>query len=198
MSAWPRALARLTRTLHIYLSMLGMVVVLFFAVTGITLNHADAFGVGHDTAPASHTLEGRITVGRRDGALDRLSIAEQLRAQFAIAGAVTSFEVDEPECRVVFKRPGSTADASVDLDTGHVTVVVESAGWVSVINDLHMGRAAGPWWSLAIDAAAVLMIVASLTGGLLLFTLPSRRAVGLVVGVVGGLAFGAVYYWLVP
>ena len=33
--------ARLMRWLHIYLSMLGLAAVLFFSVTGITLNHPD-------------------------------------------------------------------------------------------------------------------------------------------------------------
>src|SRR5580704_9466378 len=37
--------AKLMRWLHIYLSMFGLAAVLFFSVTGITLNHPDwAFG----------------------------------------------------------------------------------------------------------------------------------------------------------
>src|SRR4051812_8291779 len=36
--------AAITRWLHIYLSMFGLAAVLFFSVTGLTLNHPDWFG----------------------------------------------------------------------------------------------------------------------------------------------------------
>ena len=38
-----RRLAMLVRWLHTYLSMIAFVIILFFAVTGLTLNHADKF-----------------------------------------------------------------------------------------------------------------------------------------------------------
>src|SRR5579872_4690938 len=38
-----RKTAMLTRWLHIYLSMISFAIVFFFAVTGLTLNHADKF-----------------------------------------------------------------------------------------------------------------------------------------------------------
>ena len=37
--AWRRRVAKATRWLHIYGSMLSLALVLFFAITGITLNH---------------------------------------------------------------------------------------------------------------------------------------------------------------
>src|ERR1700680_5078481 len=41
---WKRRVAMLTRWLHIYLSMISFGIVFFFAITGLTLNHADKFG----------------------------------------------------------------------------------------------------------------------------------------------------------
>src|ERR1700722_18278976 len=41
---WRRRGAMLARWLHIYLSMISFAIVFFFAVTGLTLNHADKFG----------------------------------------------------------------------------------------------------------------------------------------------------------
>jgi hypothetical protein len=48
------------RTLHLYLSMLSFLAVLFFALTGLTLNHPEWFGgermerlQGHLVAPAN-------------------------------------------------------------------------------------------------------------------------------------------------
>ena len=41
--AWRRRIAKTSRWLHIYGSMASLALVLFFAVTGITLNHQDWF-----------------------------------------------------------------------------------------------------------------------------------------------------------
>jgi hypothetical protein len=38
-----KVIARISRWLHIYLSMISFVIVLFFSATGLTLNHADYF-----------------------------------------------------------------------------------------------------------------------------------------------------------
>lgn len=40
---WKKRTATFSRWLHIYLSLFCFLVVLFFAVTGITLNHAEWF-----------------------------------------------------------------------------------------------------------------------------------------------------------
>jgi hypothetical protein len=40
-SPWKKNTASIARWLHIYLSMISFVIILFFAVTGLTLNHAD-------------------------------------------------------------------------------------------------------------------------------------------------------------
>ena len=40
---WKRQTAMFVRWLHIYLSMISFALVFFFAVTGLTLNHADKF-----------------------------------------------------------------------------------------------------------------------------------------------------------
>ena len=59
--------AKLMRWLHIYLSMFGLAVVLFFSVTGITLNHPDWFFGG---AQSSREAEGELrqrVAARLDG-----------------------------------------------------------------------------------------------------------------------------------
>ena len=70
-------------------------------------------------------------------------------------------------------------------------------GFVAVINDLHKGRDTGRAWSVLIDVSAVVLIVISLTGLVLLFYLKRRRIPGLVVA-VGTVAVVAVVLLLVP
>lgn len=186
--------ASLTRWLHIYLSMFGLFALLFFSATGITLNHPDWFSAG----PArSREAEGAI---RADWLKDvaKLEIVEQLRKTHAIRGAVAEFTVDDAECVVAFKGPGYSADVFIDRSTGTYRLTETSRGLVAILNDLHKGRDTGPAWSVVIDASAILLILASLSGLVLLFYIKRRRISGAVVGTFGVVVLAAIGYFLVP
>ena len=109
--------AKLMRWLHIYLSMFGLAAVLFFSVTGITLNHPDwAFGQverrREAEGPGRHQMGrprrrvGRFAGGcrfRPAGQVAKLEVVEHLRKTHAIRGALAEFRVDDTECMVSFK-----------------------------------------------------------------------------------------------
>ncbi len=186
--------AKLMRWLHIYLSMFSLTIVLFFSVTGITLNHPDWFW---STAESHRELEGEIRhewlnvsqpgAAGDDGAsqVSKLEIVEQLRSAHAIHGALADFRVDDAECVVAFKGPGYGADAFIDRETGHYRLTETYHGFIAVVNDLHKGRDTGAVWSVLIDVSAVLMTFISLTGLVLLFYLKLRRVPGLIVALIG-------------
>jgi hypothetical protein len=180
--------------------MFGLAAVLFFSVTGLTLNHPDWFFVG---AEATTQSEGRMALDwlRPDGpaeAVAKLEVVEHLRRTHGIRGALADFRVDDYECSVTFKGPGYAADAFIDRATGRYQLSQTSHGFVAVINDLHKGRDTGPAWSVLIDVSAVLMMVISLTGLLLLFYLKLRRLPGMIVVLLGTIAVAAVYALGVP
>jgi uncharacterized protein len=202
--------AALIRWLHIYLSMFGLAAILFFSVTGITLNHPDWFSSG---AERSRDAEGTLDVkwmhvapsasaaandADRAHEVAKLEVVEHLRKSHGVRGALSDFRVDERECMVAFKGPGYAADAFIDRETGHYRVTITEHGWIAVINDLHKGRDTGPAWSILIDVSAVVMTVVSMSGLLLLFYLKLRRKPGLVVTVVGLMVVVAAYLLFVP
>jgi hypothetical protein len=201
--------AKLMRWLHIYLSMFSLAVVLFFSVTGITLNHPDWFW---SEAESTHEAEGQINrawlriagaataenSGEPDRQVSKLEIVEYLRNTHAIHGALADFRVDEGECVVSFKGPGYGADAFIDRETGQYRLTQTSHGFIAVINDLHKGRDSGPVWSVLIDVSAVLMTFISLTGLVLLFYLKLRRIPGLIVAVIGTVIAFVLYRIGVP
>jgi uncharacterized protein len=198
--------AKLMRWLHIYLSMFSLAVVLFFSVTGITLNHPDWFFSG---AERNREAEGEIRrewlhVSQPQAPADaasqvsKLEIVEQLRNAHAIHGALADFRVDESECVVAFKGPGYAADAFVDRESGHYRLTETYHGFIAVINDLHKGRDTGPVWSVLIDVSAVLMTFISLTGLVLLFYLKLRRVPGLIVALIGTVVAFVLYRVGVP
>jgi uncharacterized protein len=199
-------LAKLMRWLHIYLSMFSLAVVLFFSVTGITLNHPDWFfaeaerreqaegQINHQWLNGGPAVENGDSAGR----VSKLAIVEHLRNTYGIHGALAEFRVDDRECLVTFKGPGYAADAFIDRESGHYSLTQTHHGFIAVINDLHKGRDTGPIWSAVIDVSAVLMTFVSLTGLVLLFYLKLRRVMGLIVAVIGTIVVVAVYRMFVP
>jgi hypothetical protein len=200
------------RWLHIYLSMFGLAAVLFFSVTGITLNHPDwAFGQVERHGEADGQLQPRWLSSehaadrpKSDSASNssfevaKLDVVEHLRKTHTIRGALADFRIDDNECLVTFKGPGYSADAFIDRATGHYHLTEVDHGVVALINDLHKGRDTGPVWSVVIDLAACLMTVISLTGLVLLFYLKLRRVSGLLVALIGGVVIVAVTWFFVP
>lgn len=192
-------LAAVMRWLHIYLSMFSLAALLFFALTGITLNH-----------PAWFTPAGAERHSEAEGRLDaawvrtgsnppaKLEVVEHLRNRHGIKGAVSDFTTDEGECVVTFKGPGYTADAFIDRNTGSYRVSQTSQGFTAVINDLHKGRDTGSVWSVVIDASAIVMTLVSITGLVLLFYLKRRRIPGLLTALIGTLVILGLAVWLVP
>lgn len=198
--------ASAARWLHIYLSMAGLFVLLFFSATGVTLNHPDWFAAG---AERTSEAEGELDPGwvKTPATPDpddplrgvaKLEVVEHLRRAHGVRGALAGFTADERECVVTFKGPGYSADAFVDRESGKYRLTQTSHGLIAVINDLHKGRDTGAAWSVVIDVSAVLMIVASLTGLVLLFYIKRRRIPGLFTALAGTAAVVAVVLYLVP
>lgn len=151
-------------------SLVGM---LLFALTGITLNHADVI----KAEPKTLT---------RDGELPAPLIAELKTAQ-AVQGEVPAaarswlrdeldvvvppgrpVEWSDAEAYVALPGPGSDAWVALDAETGAVAYERTDRGWISYLNDLHKGRNTGIAWKWFIDIFAVACLVFCITGLLLL------------------------------
>jgi hypothetical protein len=184
---WKRRFAHLARWLHTYLSMLSFAILLFFAVTGLTLNHAEWFD--SQQRPASyHGIVDKAWVNTSDpGAVAKDELVNYFRRTYRTKGALSDFHVDGEQCEVLFKGPGYEADATIDRATGKYDLTVSPFSLVAVLNDLHKGRDTGKKWSALIDFSAVLMTLVSLTGLTLIFFLNKRRFSGLVLVAVGAL-----------
>lgn len=193
--SWYAASAKLTRWLHTYLSMISFAALLFFAVTGLTLNHPTWFGADEVVIRDD---EGSFPTSQLADELDKLSIAEQLRETHRLKGKVAEFEISEFDCMVTFKSPGYVADIFIDRETGKYTVSETSSGVIAIMNDLHKGRDSGASWSWLIDISAIMMVLVSVTGLILLLFLKRQRNAGLVVTVVGTVLLIAAWMLWVP
>ena len=192
-----RKVAVPARWLHIYLSMGSFALVLFFAATGLTLNHPNWFANRTKTQERHGIAEkAMLRTASSDGA--KLGLVEMLRAREHVQGAVSDFRVDDQQVSISFRAPGYTADAFIDRDTGKYDLSEVRNGFVAVMNDLHKGRDAGRVWSAVIDGSAVLLVLVSVTGLVLIWFVHKRRASGLVLAAVAALGGWLVYRLFVP
>jgi uncharacterized protein len=169
------------RWLHIYTSMVSLLVVLFFAATGVTLNHPDWLATER-TEETSGTLPAAWKTAK---GVDWLVVAEHLRANNGVHGTVADRREDDREGSLTFRAPGYSADAFIDVATGQYKLTTSYQGAIGVINDLHRGRDAGSAWAWLIDVAGVFLVFLSLTGVGLLFYLRKVRIKALVVMAAG-------------
>lgn len=192
-----RAIAVTSRWLHVYLSMISFVLVLFFAATGLTLNHPDWFSHTRTTEHFGIADKIMLRSQNADGA-DKLGLTEMLRNREHIHGSVSDFRVEDEQITISFRAPGYTADAFIDRDTGKYDVTETSNGFFAVINDLHKGRDAGKAWGLIIDVSAILLVLVSFTGLVLVWFVYRRRSAGLLLAAGTAIITWGVFHFLVP
>ncbi len=188
-----RNIAQLSRWLHIYLSMISFAIVLFFSVTGLTLNHADYFAGELKTSTEKGTLNATWVNTTDTLRIAKLEVVEYLRKTNQLKGELSEFRIDETECSLSFKGPGYGADVFIDRATGAYEISLMRAGAVGILNDLHKGRDSGKSWSWVIDVSAILMTFVSLTGLILILYIKRKRLSGLTWAVIGLLLSILVY-----
>jgi len=190
---WKRRIAKLSRWLHIYVSMASFTIVFFFAVTGLTLNHPDTFAGQLRNTQEKGKLDLRWVKTKDTLSIAKLEIVEYLRKTHGIKAALSEFRIDDSQCSVSFKGPGYAADAFINRETGEYDIALIRAGFIGVLNDLHKGRDTGSVWSVVIDISAILMTLISLTGMILMLYIKRKRVNGLILAALGLLVAYLVY-----
>lgn len=227
MSRFQRWLLKTARTIHVYLTLFGLTLILFFAVTGFMLNHTEWFlpddakleaqtrretrtlpldKMPHGKLPTPSEETGEATGG------EKLAVVEALRKEFGITGEMSSFtfmkdDNDRQQIRVEFKRAGGEATATIDVETAKTDVSSVYQGFAIVMTDLHRGnrgnlsnevKRTGRVWSFVIDGTCILLLIISATGLVMWWSLKSRGKWGAILFVLGTALSVAVYYWFTP
>jgi uncharacterized protein len=176
----------------------SLAIILFFAVTGITLNHQDWFANQQSTSERHGIIDSSLLKTAVPGGVDKLQVVEALRIEAGMRGALSDFRIDDRQCEVVFKGPGYEASALIDRATGRYDVTESRMGFAAVINDLHKGRDTGGVWKAVIDISAALLVFISLTGLSLLYFVHKYRLAGMILLGAGALTTYIVYVVWVP
>lgn len=175
--------------------MVSFTILLFFAATGITLNHQTAF-----TGEAKpHRYAGSLDSSwLKSPDLHKADMVNVFRSRHHVKAALSDFRVDDDQIQISFKGPGYTADGFIQRATGQYEIMESRLGFVAVINDLHKGRDTGKAWSNVIDISATLMVAVSMTGLVLIFFLNKKLRTGLYALAIGTAICYLVYLVWVP
>ncbi|MDX3772741.1 PepSY-associated TM helix domain-containing protein [Chromatiaceae bacterium AAb-1] len=188
------AFGKFMRLLHTYSSMLVLVLLLFFAITGITLNHPDLLQSKAGQQSRQQTLELpeslRYSVLPEDKK-QQDNVARQfyqwLSKEHDVKASVFSyqFETEEGLLELDLKRPAGYASAVIDFNEGIAELEVEFNGYLALLNDLHKGRNAGLSWIVLIDVTAIACIIFAISGFYLILRQTSRRSAGNTFALLG-------------
>ena len=203
MSPWFRFTVRWARTIHLYLTLSALGLLIFFAVTGFMLNHEKWFS--SDT-PLTVERRGKIPIEYLNESR-KLEIVELLRKDYGAVGPMSNFDIDAEKdendkivqirtMRVIFKRPGRQVEASIwcqdenDRKTGDLEVTDKTYGLAGLMLDLHRGKDVSVAWSVIIDFVALVYLGIGATGIIMWWSLKGRGKYGLYI-VLTGIVFSA-------
>lgn len=194
---------RWVRPLHAYSSMLMLFILLFFTLTGLTLNNRQWLPTPNltDTVELSlpnffvaqgHTVEMSNEQAHKQGE----EVWQWLKEDQSLPGGELSIEwlADESLLLLDVKRPGGYTTVEVVLDDETVLYEHQNLGWMAIANDLHMGRYSGKVWSWFIDISAIVILLFTLTGFWLVLFHPKRRSRTLLLSGVGTLLMIILYF----
>ncbi len=176
--------------------MISFFVVLFFSITGITLNHAELFQSSVINNTTSGSIDSTWTNSPDSLTIDKLRISEYFRNKLHAQGAINDFHIDLHQISFAFKGPGYEASVIINRKNGKYQFDETSYGLIGMLNDLHKGRDTGSAWAWFIDISAIFLILVSISGITLLFFLKKKKIPGIVVAILGlALMYVIYHYW---
>ncbi|KAA2315485.1 hypothetical protein DL237_03055 [Pseudooceanicola sediminis] len=175
-------------------------ILIFFAATGVFLNHPGLIPARVDTEVRALTLP--VTLQEVLGAAPTSGTAPlprplanwlAPRVGVPLRGSVADF--DTREVWIDLPRPGGEGRVIIDRATATADISITRRSWLALAADLHKGRNSGAAWPFVIDALALGTVLFALSGlGILAMHARARPATWPVT--LGGLVLPAVLFLL--
>ena len=152
----------------------------FFAFTGITLNHAGSIPSNTHKVEKVVELKGELIaklikeVPNKPESFPKYA-QDWLKQTHQIKLHPHKIEWDEQEVYLDMSYPGGDAWMSIDFTTKELIYENTYRGTIAFINDLHKARHTGSLWAWYLDITSAAIIFFSLTGLVLLYIHAKRR-----------------------
>ncbi|HKM16463.1 MAG TPA: PepSY-associated TM helix domain-containing protein [Marinospirillum sp.] len=192
---------RWVRPLHAYSSMLMLFILLFFTLTGLTLNNRQWLptpSISNDVELPLAEAFSDVVFATDTAEQQGQAVWQWLKNEQGLSGGELSVQwsADESLLMLDIKRPGGYTLVEILPEEQTVWYENHSLGWMAIVNDLHMGRYSGKVWSWFIDLSAVVMLLFTLTGFWLVLFHPKRRSRTLLLSGFGTLLMVILYFWI--
>ena len=199
----PRSAAKIAfytqvRHWHGYLSALAFLALMFFSFTGIVLNHPDWLPQEPDGLRVSAMLPLPALQAAQKSADPGAALGLLAAEHLPLRGAYSSGDIDGGEAFLRFAGVRGSSDLIIELSTGAVRGEVRQPDALTMLNDLHRGKSAGAAWRWIIDITGMLLLVLSLLGYILFFTLRFRLKVALALTAVSVAGMVGAFFAFVP
>ncbi|MBX2859039.1 MAG: PepSY-associated TM helix domain-containing protein [Cellvibrionaceae bacterium] len=187
---WRRQLFYFARLTHIYTSTFLLALVVFFCLTGVTLNHRWYGDSDHrlEEFPldVAQLREWQLLPGESwQPNLNRIRNFIMEKWQFPPPHSI-DMDAEIFEILLDFKVPAGFASVTIVSEERLMLLEIEQGSAIGVLNDLHKGRHSGKIWFWLLDISAVLIAIFALSGLLILYQGKRHRRDGTLL-VVGGL-----------
>ncbi|TWX58496.1 PepSY-associated TM helix domain-containing protein [Colwellia hornerae] len=163
-----------SRLIHIYVSMALLSLLLFFSVTGITLNHPEWFRDSKaDVVERALMIDLSMIENPPLTPQQIVKVSTAIEQKLSISLNNTILESSQDELFFSIKRAGKNTAITLDLVSGELFFEETDYGWWALMNDLHKGRNTSVFWGWIIDITSLLCILFALSGFIL--AMPQRR-----------------------
>jgi hypothetical protein len=163
-----------SRLIHVYVSMTLLSLLLFFSVTGITLNHPEWFRDSKaDVVERALMIDLSMIKNPPLTPLQIVNVSTAIEQKLSVSLNNTILESSQDELFFSIKRAGKNTAITLDLVSGELFFEETDYGWWALMNDLHKGRNTSVFWGWIIDITSLLCILFALSGFIL--AMPQRR-----------------------
>jgi hypothetical protein len=190
---------RWCRIIHGWLSAFAFLMLCFFSVTGILLNHPE-WEIGGQVNP----IEKQFTLSPaqinliQSAQVPAEALSVIAAKEIAVVGVYNDGDRVGNEIFARMQGVRGITDLHANLGTGLVLAVVEPAPTGKLLNELHRAEHAGKVWRLVVDAVAVLLILMSVIGYLIFLSLRFRMRTALILTAVSAIGVCGVFLFAIP
>lgn len=181
---------RWARWLHLYSGVPVVMAMVFYAITGFTLNHPN-FNLG-ESQKTSFEIELPASVKHADWEnqpnLSSLQLLHWLDTEHNLRGVELEIEWDDGDQLLIIEMTNPSGAKTVEayIEDGIAEVFRRELSLVSTLNNLHRSKHVTGLWKNLSDLAAICMLVFCLSGIYLIFINKTQRTTSASWLVLGG------------
>ena len=199
-SDWAKQLFNFSRWLHVYLSTAIFSLLIFFSMTGFTLNHAHWFDSEGPRGIEKVVIPQELQIALSNQTTLPISmITAHIKTEYGLRKPKSiDMDLEVGEINLDYPIPSGYVFITLFTESGEMEIEYQTGSLITIFNDLHKGRHSGNTWSLLIDFSAWTITFFSVTGLIILLQHRRRRVSGLLTMLVGSLSPILIYLLCVP